>query len=78
MNNKSLVGFKIGNTCLTDTDLMQFDYYVITQRNAQTSVRTSSFGKDKHFVVYIEQSSSFWGREGVGGSWANRLLKIKP
>ena len=46
VNNKSLVGFKIENTCITDTDLMWFDYYVITQRNSQTLVSTSSFGKD--------------------------------
>lgn len=32
--------------------------------------------KTNIFVVYIEQSGSFWGRERVGGTWANRLLKI--
>ena len=32
--------------------------------------------KTNIFVVYTEQGSSFWGREGVGGTWANRLLKI--
>lgn len=77
VNNKSLVGFKIENTCITDTDLMWFDYYVITQRNLQTLVSSSALEKTNIFVVYIEQSGSFCGRERVGGTWANRLLKIK-
>ena len=33
--------------------------------------------KTNIFVVYIEHSGRFWGRERVGGTWANRLLKIK-
>lgn len=33
--------------------------------------------KTNIFVVDIEQRCSFWGRERVGGTRANRLLKIK-
>ena len=66
VNNKSLVGFQIENTCITDTDLMWFDYYVITQRNSQTLVSTSSFGKDKHFCCVHRTERPFLGKGKSG------------
>lgn len=77
MNNKSLVSFKIENTCITDTDFMWFDYYVITQRHSQALVSASSFGKDKHFCCGHRTELQFLGKGKSGRHWANRLLKIK-
>lgn len=73
MNNKSLVSFKIENTCITDTDLMWFDYYVITQRNLQALVSASSFGKDKHFCCGHRTELQFLGK-GKSGRYLGKQV----
>jgi hypothetical protein len=37
----------------------------------------AALDKTNIFVVYVQQSLCLWGRERVGGTWANKLLKIK-
>lgn len=54
--------FKIENTCSTDIDLMGFDYYVITQKNSQTLVSISSFGKDKTFLLCAQSRTAILGK----------------